>query len=289
MSSNLDHYHHPENDQFSLDFVSPDGEEIDKRLDSYDDRTETRVWSYDLDEEVFVIFVKTNEVAKTENIRYTLDATFSDMDSETRVLIREMLEIFRRIQEQKRNQQGVPLDAYKGIEVGRIPEAFERVDWSATVPKTSGQLASNLILCHALPNANHRTAFGMLETYLKAVSSSFDFPPMVTDDYGWQTWVDEYIVDSKRLLTVRRNVGRFRYLRAHGCETVRRKGGIEIEVSEYDLDMHQHEALTTYARRHERRTTAFVETILRKMGHSELVAEPSVEKSCFAEHLRGLS
>lgn len=288
MVTNLVHYHHPEDEQFSLDFVNPDRDEIENQLAGYDDKTETRIKPYELDEEVYVIYTKTNEVDKAEDIQYAFDAAFTEMDPDTRVIARETLEVFKRIQERKHDEEGIPLDAYKGIEIDRIPDALEQINWTATIPETSGQLASNLILCHALPNANHRTAFGVLETYLKAVDSSFDLPSMVTDDYDWQTWVDEYIVDSKRLLTVRRNVGRFQYLRSHGCETIRRKGGIEIQISEYDLDMPQHEALTDYARKHERRTTAFVETILQKMNRSDLLAESSMKKGHFAEELRQL-
>lgn len=289
MTGDLVYYHHPDDDQFSLDFVNPDRQKINEQLNTYDDERETRVRSYDLDKEVYAIYVMTNEVATTENIQYTFDDAFTEMDLDTRVIVRETLEVFKRIQERKHDEEGVPLDAYKGIGIGRIPDALEQVNWSATVPETGGQLASNLVLCHALPNANHRTAFGMLETYLKAVDSSFDLPSMVTDDYDWQTWVDEYIVDSKRLLTVRRNVGRFRYLQSHGCETIRRKGGIDIGISEYDLDMRKHEALTHYARKHERRTTAFVETVLQRMNRSDLIDEASVGKTCFAEYLRQLN
>lgn len=289
MTTDLVHYHHPDDDQFSLDFVNPNRERIDEELDKYSEEIETRIRSYDFNEEVYVIYTKTSEVAKAENIQYTFDDAFTEMDPDTRVIVRETLEIFKRIQERKHDEEGIPLDAYKGIEIDRIPDALEQINWSATVPETSGQLASNLILCHALPNANHRTSFGILEIYLKAVDSSFELPSMVTDDYDWQTWVDEYIVASKRLLTVRRNVGRFRHLQSHGCKTIRRKGGIDIRISEYDLDMRRHEALTNYAREHERRTTTFVETILQQMNRSDLVGAASVQKARFAEYLRRLN
>lgn len=288
MTTDLVHYHHPNDDQFSLDFVNPDYNEIENKLASYDDETETCVRSYDLDEEVYIIYVRTNGVDKTRNIRYGFDTAFTEMDRDTRVIARETLEVFKRIQERKYDEEGVPLDAYKGVEIDRIPDVLKQINWSATIPETSGQLASNLILCHALPNANHRTAFGMLETYLKSVDSAFGLPSMITDDYDWQMWVDEYIVNSKRLLTVRRNVGPFRYLQSYGCETIQRKGGIEIQVSGYDLDMSRNEALTNYAKNHEHRTTKFVETVLQKMDRSDLIEKASVEKGPFAESLRQL-
>ena len=289
MPSNRVYYHHPDDDQFSLDFVNPDREAIDDRLESYDDRTETKVRSYDLEERIHVIYTKTNPVDDTENVQYDFDAAFAELDSEMQILLREILEVFTGIQEQKHDEEGVPLDAYKRIEVDRLPSAFERVDWSGTIAETGGQLASNLILCHALPNANHRTAFGILEEYLKAADPSIDLPSMATDDYEWQAWVDEYIVDSKQLLTIRRNVGQFCYLSEYGCDTIRRKGSIDVPLPEYDLDMYQHEALAKYASHHEQRTKEFVETILTKTDREDLVGSSSVEKEAFAEYIRRLN
>jgi len=210
------------------------------------------------------------------------------MDPDTRVIVREILEVFTGIQEEKQDEEGVPLDAYKSIELERFPAALDHVDWVKTVPETGGQLGSNLVLCHALPNANHRTAFGVLEAYLKAVDSSFELPSMVTDDYEWQAWVDEYIVDSKRLLTVRRNVGPFGYLAEYGCDTVQRKGGIDVPLAEYDLEMHRREGLVEYANHHEQRTTTFVETILRETNSEGLLEASSVGKETFCERLRRL-
>lgn len=288
MTADLVYYHHPDNDQFSLDFVNPDREVIDDRLESYDDSTETRVRSYHLDEEVYAIYAKTNEVDDTEKIEYSFDAAFAEMDPDTRVIVREILEVFTGIREQKQDEDGAPLDAYKSIELERFPDALDHVDWFGTTPETAGQLASNLVLCHALPNANHRTAFGILEEYLQAVDPSFELPSMVTDDYEWLAWVDEYIVDSKRLLTVRRNVGLFGYLAECGCDVVRRKGDVDVPLADYDLEMHRREAFVKYAHRHEQRTTTFVEAILRERNREELLEVSDVDKEAFAEYLRRL-
>lgn len=239
MTADLVHYHHPDDDQLSMHFVNPDWKIIENRLETYGEATETRVRSYDLDEEVYVIYAKTNEVDDTEKIEYDLESAFAEMDSDTRVVVRYLLDVFEGIQEKKRDEESVPLDAYKGLELRRIPDALEEVDWSGTISEVGGQLASNLVLCHPLPNANHRTAFSMFEGYVsEATDATFELPSMTTDDYEWQTWVDGFIVDSKRLLTVRRNVVSFRYLSNFGCRTIRRKGRIDITLAEYDLDIH---------------------------------------------------
>lgn len=287
MTDDLVYYHHPDDDQFSLDFVSPDREKIDEQLEKYGGQIETRVRSYDLNEEVYVLYTRKNEVTNAEAVQYSFDAAFAEMDPDTRVLVRYFLDAFDSIRKKKRDEESVSLDAYKSVDIDRIPDALEEPNWSGTIPQIGGQLASNLLLCHALPNANHRTAFSMFEGYVKATAgSAFELPSMITDDYEWQTWVDEFIVDSKRILTVRRNVGPFRYLSEFGCTTVRRKGGIEISLAEYDLEMYTHEALSEYATRHEQRTMTFAEKLLERTNNTHLLEEPGLSKSEFAEYIR---
>lgn len=287
MSSNVVYYHLSDDDQFSLEFVNPDRAVIDERLGKYDEATETRVRSYDLDGTVHVIYTKTNEATEAEEVEYEFKEAFAEMDPDTRVIVRYILEMFETIQKQKYAEEGVPLDAYKDVEIERIPDALEHVNWTETVPEVGGQLASNLILCHALPNANHRTSFSVFEGYVKAAAGpSFELPSMVTDDFEWEAWVDDYIVRSKRLLTVRRNVGPFRYLSEYGCETIRRKGGIDVSLSEYDLDLHSHEALTRYARQHERQTSEFAGRLLARTNNVDLTTKAGIDKSEFADYIR---
>jgi hypothetical protein len=287
MSSNVVYYHLPDDDQFSLDFVNPDRDVIDDRLQNYEETTETRIRSYDLDETVYVIYTKTNVVTEAENIEYSFEEAFAEMDADTRVLSRYFLDVFTGVQEQKFDEEGVPLDAYKNVEIERVPDALEHVDWSGTIPEGGGQLASNLILCHALPNTNHRTSFSVFEGYVNAASRPlFALPSLATEDYEWQSWVDDYIVDSKRLLTVRRNVGPFRYLFQHGCDTIRRKGEIDVPLDEYDLDVYSSEALRKYAGQHEQLIETFAETILKRTDRESLVSEPGIEKVEFADYVR---
>ena len=287
MSSDVVYYHLPDDDQFSLDFVNPDENAIDDRLERYDETTETRVRSYDLNTTVHVIYTKANVVTEAENIEYNFEEAFAEMDADTRVLSRYFLDVFTGVQEQKYDEEGVPLDAYKNVEIERVPGSLEHVDWTGTVPEVGGQLASNLILCHALPNANHRSSFSMFEGYVNAASRpSFVLPSLATEDYEWQSWVDNYIVDSKRLLTVRRNVGRFRYLFQHGCEVIRRKGGIDIPLDGYDLDVCSSEAHEVYASQHERLIETFAETVLKRTDRENLVSEPGIGKSEFADYIR---
>lgn len=287
MTANLVHYHHPDDAQFSLDFVNSDQTAIEDRLESYDETTEIRVRSYDLDEKVYVIYAKTNGIEDAENIEYSFDAAFAGMEPDTRVIVRYLLDVFESVKEKKREEESVSLDVYKDMDVGRLPDALERVDWSGTVPQVGGQLASNVVLCHALPNANHRTAFGLFEGYANATAGPvFELPSMRTDDYEWRSWVDDYVVASKRLLTVRRNTALFSHLREFGCKRVRRKGDIDIVLAEYDLDLHPGEALSEYATRHEHRTRTFTEKILERTNNGDMRDRRGLTKSAFADSIR---
>jgi hypothetical protein len=279
-------YHHPDDEQFSLDYVADSRQTLDERLESYDESVETAVETHELDETVFAVYVRSGPIGTVDNLDYDLLDAFRTIEEPTRTIVSAYLDVFEGVAEQKRLEEGVPLDAYKPLEIEAVPDALERIDWGGPVERVGGELVSNLILRHALPNANHRTAFGLLELYLKSADSEFEMPSMATDDYEWLSWVDPFIVDSKRLTTVRRNVGLFRYLQQVGCTTVERKGGVEIELSQYDFNLRYREALTVYAERHKERSSSFVETLLKQTGRGGLVGQSSNTKETFADWLR---
>jgi hypothetical protein len=110
-------------------------------------------------------------------------------------------------------------------------------------------------------------------------------PSTHVDDETWNTWVDPYIVESKRLITVRRNNVRFEHLRQQGVDIVERKGGIRIELDDYELDMHWREALSRYAERHEQHCIRFVEDILERAERAELAEKVGPTEAEFVEYL----
>lgn len=122
--------------------------------------------------------------------------------------------------------------------------------WSAT--DVAGRLASNLILKHSLPNGNHRTAVALVQFYLRRLNPDFSLPETSVEvdpeSYDWRAWVNEYITESKRLLTVRRKNVVFKHLYKFGVRTVERKHAIEIDLTAYELDMFPSEAKTIYAK-----------------------------------------
>nr|WP_233125139.1 hypothetical protein [Halorubrum sp. SD683] len=54
-------------------------------------------------------------------------------------------------------------------------------------------------------------------------------PRTRVDDDTWREWVDPYIVDSKRLITVRRNNLRFKQLEDLDVDVVERKDGFKSD------------------------------------------------------------
>ncbi|MDB9234668.1 hypothetical protein PN419_14500 [Halorubrum ezzemoulense] len=81
-------------------------------------------------------------------------------------------------------------------------------------------------------------------------------PRTHVDDNTWREWVDPYIVDSKRLITVCRNNLRFKQLEDLDVDLVEGKDGIQIQLAEFELDIHWREALSKYAEQHESHCTA---------------------------------
>jgi len=121
---------------------------------------------------------------------------------------------------------------------------------------------------------------------LQAISASFEMPTTTTEDYDWAGWVNEYIEQSKKLLTVRRNVPRFGYLASAGCTVVERKDGLRIHLEEYDLSMRRWDALDKYASEHERESIDFVREVLDKAATPELCNGEPLSKQEFAARLQ---
>lgn len=84
------------------------------------------------------------------------------MDPADRVLVLRLLQIFEGIVEATETG-GERFEVYKHVEIGRIPEALARVDWSKRAVEVAGELLSTLVLAHALPNANHHASISMAE------------------------------------------------------------------------------------------------------------------------------
>jgi hypothetical protein len=108
------------------------------------------------------------------------------------------------------------------------------------------------------------------------------------ESYDWREWVNEYINESKRLLTVRRKNVLFKHLYSFGARTLERKHAVEIDLTEYELDMYPSEAKIVYAEKHEDLWVTFVEEAVNRAGYPELKDTSGLSKAEFAEKIRNL-
>jgi len=278
-------YHLPSDKRFSMSFANPELDAVESRaVEKYSD-SETRIEKYELDETIYVLYTASPKLGAAEELDYNFETEIEKMEPYTQTLTIRLLGLFRTILDQTFEEEAERLQAYKQVEIGDIPEALSYVGWSGTVPEVGGSLLSNLILQHMLPNANHRTSLALLELYIQSHEYGFDLPEMATEEFRWQTWVNNYIRISKRILTVRRNNKKFHYLWESGCDTIQRKDGIRIHLSEYSLDMPKHESYEYYAAKHNDLCVELTREMLRREGYPDLKEDPGMGKAQFAKRL----
>ena len=273
------YYHHPDDLQYSLAYVTTDRDEITTS------GKEAIIERYELDEEFFVLYTNQGTSGTVDDLEGDFDAILDEMSPENRTIVVRLLQIFEEIIEEKELEEGEKLDIYKQIELERIPDAISRVNWDLAAVDVAGQIMSTLILKHALPNANHRTSISMSQWYLESIETGFLFPEFATTDYRWKEWVDEYIAESKRVLTVRRNTTAFSFLAEWGCDVVKRKNDINIALDDYDLGLRHSEALEHYGETHTEHCMEFVLESVKRAGYDELIGRDGIGKSEFVTYL----
>lgn len=298
MLSSMEHrvvyYHHPLDKRYSLEYVDDDATQFAERYGGYDSGT-VKALGYPTGEtEIYCLYTQTGEAGTADDLEISeaeLVAALDDMhpDRERPIAI-GLLEAWEGVREEA-EKSGDGLEIYKALELGRVPEALTEVNWNGTATDVAGELMSNLILRHILPNANHRCSISMLQFYLDFCTFGreveYNGLRLHTTDNDWRAWVDPYITQSKRILTVRRNNVRFKKLSEYGVETVVRKGGIEIALADWDLDMHYRDAWTHYARKHEQLCVRFAEEIAERAGVPELGDRDGLTQTAFASLLAG--
>lgn len=284
------YYHHPGDKRFSLDFVHPDPAEIVSRIVGYDDDIAVKIQRYDIDDLFYVIYTSRVSGEPVREIDFDLKASLAEMSEDNGTIVVRLLEIYRTLIAQNEEEEGVPVKAYKSIDIDALPDVLDRTSWNGSVTDVAGRLASNLILKHPLPNANHRTAVALVQFYLRRLKPGFSMPETSVEVdpelYDWREWVNEYISESKRLLTVRRKNVLFKHLYRFGVRTLERKHAVEIDLKAYELDMYPSEAKVVYAEKHEELWIEFVEEAVERAGYPELKETMGLSKTKFAEKVR---
>jgi len=287
------HYHHPGDKQFSIDFVNPEPERIVSQLIKYGSDVAVKVNRYSFDEQFYVVYTSRVGGGPVNEIELNPDEALAEMDSDNGVIVARLLEIYRALISENEAQEEEPVEAYKDVDIEALPDVLDKTRWEGTATEVAGRLASNLILKHALPNANHRTAIALIQFYLSQIDPSFSLPETKVqadpETYDWREWVNEYINESKRLLTVRRKNVLFRHLREFGVTTLERKHGVEIDLERYELDMYPSEAKRVYAEAHEDLWVEFAAEAVERAGNPNLQSAVGPSKSEFAEWIRQLS
>lgn len=279
----LVYYHHPCADRFSLTFSANSPGELRDPMREADD--DTKLLGYPFETPVYVLYEKSGGADDASDVDYDSDwlqDRLSDRPRATQVVAFRLVELLEAAVEAREEDE---FRLYKEFEPDQIHQALEHVSWGEPLPTVAGELLSNLVLRHALPNANHRTGIAMLQFCIESVEPSFEMPSTHVDDETWRDWVDPYIVESKRLVTVRRNNVRFQHLRDLGVDLVERKGGIRIRLDDYELDMHWRDALAEYAQRHEEHCVEFAEEVLERAGRRDLADREGSTRDEFVEYL----
>jgi len=226
----------------------------------------------DLDQQYFGVYT-----ASPINIKTTEGVDLDSYGEDDTYLLESLFSIFGVIDDQQ------DLTWYKPLDPDVLVDAVNRVHWRQSVPDVGGQLLSNLILAHGLPNANHRTSIAFLNAYLSTIEPAFDPPTTTTPSNDWRPWVDAYIVDSKRLLTLTTNARLFAWLAEHGTTVIERKDGIEIPLEEFALAVD--DPWAHFSAAHERRSRTFVEEYLRQSGHEALLSREDDGKEAFVSRV----
>lgn len=279
----LVYYHHPVDENFSPSFSSTSPSGLAERKESTE--SETKCVGYPFDPPVYVLYEGTssNEIASDIDFdREWLSDRTDELSRSSQIVTFRLVELLAAAVEVREEDE---FRLYKDFEPAQIQRALENVSWGTSLPEVAGELMFNLILRHALPNANHRTSIAMMQFCIEAADETFEMPTTHVDDATWQTWVDPYIIESKRLITVRRNNIRFKHLQELGVDLVERKGGIRIRLADYDLDMSPNEARSRYAVRHQELCTDFVRAVLDQSERPDLKEATGPTKNAFVEYL----
>lgn len=277
------HYHHPENATLSIAFVNPDPEVVEDEESTYPEQT-TAIRRYNLDQPVHVLYTGTTAPETTQLVDPSHDSVLGKMNEANRTITIRVLRALSSLVSERKSPAGGAFRSYKSLELDGITTALDRTNWDGSVTEVGGRLLSNLLFRHPLPNGNHRVSLTLLERYVAAHETDSDIGD--TAELDWKNWVNEYVRQSKRLLTVGRNAARFFYLESFGCDRVERKGGIEIVLAEYELFADVEQSLDHYARRHRQLCVELAETLVGRLNRPGLSEQTGLSKTAFARQLR---
>lgn len=281
--------HHPADNRFTLRFISDDKQTRAEKASQLSEQSDIEMAIADESvggERIYLLYTRTlfdaayPEFETEEDVIEWFDSEFSEGDKQ---ILFAIIDIFDGILTEK-EEQGADFATYKKLDLEKIPDVLNRVEWRQLVPGVGAELLSYFILAHPMPNTNHRTGIGLLDRYLTSYDEDFSMPE--TGEEGqWYQWVREFIYDSKRILTLRNQLPLLKWAHQYGYERAERKEGIQINLVEIDVDRTDHRSY--YTNRHLDRSREFVETALYEAGATHLQGETDDGKRAFVDRLRG--
>lgn len=276
-------YNHPQAEQFALRYSSGSIAELGALQDDADGRT--KLIGYPFDKPVYVLYasdIEPEAASEFDFDREWFNERIDELSRAAQVTAFRLVELLEAAVDVREEDE---FRLYKSFEPTKIQRALDNVSWGMALQRVAGELMSNLILSHSLPNANHRTGIAMLQFCIESVDSAFEMPSTHLDDATWRKWVDPYIADSKRLITVRRNNLRFKRLAALDVDLVELKNGIQISLDDFELDMSWQDAHSIYATRHEAHCIGFARAVLDQAERRDLLQRSGPTRSAFIAYL----
>jgi len=279
-------YHRTVNDiVLSLKFLNTDRERVDAVREDLETGIDTgvevitRIEEYAFDEKVYAVY------GAESHPRQLPPDWESGLEDDDLVLADAVIRSFQGVSE-RWEERGTPLNWYKKPRLKSIVDAFDRVTWRQSVPNVAGEIMSELLCKHPLPNANQRTAVAVVRTYLQSMAENPDvaFPSAGNYRGDWHNWAREYVHESKRLLLLRRKSGLLEYARQYGVTTVERKSGISIDLTAHSLGHGNAETVAKDA--HQNRCVHFVTTLLERSDHDYLRRKQDDGRNAFVDRLR---
>lgn len=207
---------------------------------------------------------------------------FESMQDNEHLFVESVIDAFSGVEDEW-EESGQELRWYKEPSIEDIRRVLHRVDFCQPVPDVGGELLSKFITTHPLPNANHRVALSVLELYLQTFDQNFELPDTgITGE--WFDWAEEYVFESKVLMTLARKCELLSYLREWGCEAVVRDGDNRIVFDEYDLAVD--DSFRYYAgSEHLAQSKVFVKAILDRTNQIDLMEREDDGKEAFLSRL----
>ncbi len=134
-------------------------------------------------------------------------------------------------------ERGTPPRKYKPMQVGYARRLFQGIQLQGlTLLDQATKILSGLIVCHALPNTNHRTSIFLVQAFLEANGVTF---PYYRGRRGYvrRFYLDTnpYIRDSKFILTLKVRQEDYALRYQQGKRLMHLKGGGRRTIRAEDL------------------------------------------------------